>query len=236
VRCLAAPASSLTINQNSDLEAGIAAFGASLPLMTWSNLFAPGTSWTAGSADPAPKISGVATQIDPVTGTVVTASSMYIGNWIDGLGFNFSDGAAAPDLAINGPEDFTLNFTTGVTKIGLAVSTGLGNYVPSQVDNLGAVFQLTTSSGDTGTFSLVDPGNGLVVWLTVQSSIPFTAITFQEPVGSNNKDQYFGNVLTSKSDFSAVPLPPAVAVFASGLGLIGLLSWRRKRKALNASG
>lgn len=31
-------------------------------------------------------------------------------------------------------------------------------------------------------------------------------------------------------DVNAVPLPPAVALFASGLGVMGLLGWRRKRK------
>jgi PEP-CTERM motif len=30
------------------------------------------------------------------------------------------------------------------------------------------------------------------------------------------------------------PLPPAMALFASGLGMMGLLGWRRKRKVATA--
>jgi hypothetical protein len=32
-------------------------------------------------------------------------------------------------------------------------------------------------------------------------------------------------------DVSAVPLPAALPLFATGLGALGLLGWRRKRKA-----
>ena len=92
-----------------------------------------------------------------VTGSVVTAtapySSLYIGNWINGPGFDLPGGAPGPVLALNGPEDFTLSFTHGVTKIGLPVSTGLSNanalYGP-QTDFTGAVFQVTTNNGGSG--------------------------------------------------------------------------------------
>jgi hypothetical protein len=36
------------------------------------------------------------------------------------------------------------------------------------------------------------------------------------------------------TNFSAIPLPAALPLFASGLGALGLLGWRRKRKALAA--
>ena len=38
-------------------------------------------------------------------------------------------------------------------------------------------------------------------------------------------------LLTSVSTLGAVPLPGALPLFATGLGLMGLLSWRRKRRA-----
>src|SRR5436190_177778 len=189
-------ANALTINEYSDIAAGIAAFGASSPLITWSNLFAPGTTWSGGSLGPSAGF-GTQTATDPVTGTVVTSppdgihngiNNLYIANWIDGPGFNLPGGAAGPDLALDGEETFKLSFTSGVTKIGFAISTGLGNF-PGQFDHTGAVFQIATNNGDIGTVTLVDPGDGLVIWLTVESSTPFTSLTFYEPSG-NNHDQY----------------------------------------------
>ena len=43
----------------------------------------------------------------------------------------------------------------------------------------------------------------------------------------------FNNITTSSS-VSAVPLPAALPLFASGLVGLGLLGWRRKRKAIAA--
>ena len=44
-----------------------------------------------------------------------------------------------------------------------------------------------------------------------------------------------GNTITfhvdNVSDLSQTPLPPALPLFATGLGVMGLLAWRRKRKA-----
>lgn len=43
--------------------------------------------------------------------------------------------------------------------------------------------------------------------------------------------KFFGSV---ESLDSATPLPAALPLFASGLGALGLLGWRRKRKAASA--
>ena len=124
-------ANALTINEYSDIAAGIAEFGASSPLITWSNLFAPGTTWSGGSLGPSAGF-GTQTATDPVTGTVVTSppdgihngiNNLYIANWIDGPGFNLPGGAAGPDLALDGSrerslfetEQFTLEQTFGNT-------------------------------------------------------------------------------------------------------------------------
>jgi hypothetical protein len=43
-----------------------------------------------------------------------------------------------------------------------------------------------------------------------------------------------GLVVTETGSVAAVPLPAAFPLFATGLGALGLLGWRRKRKALSA--
>jgi hypothetical protein len=109
------PAAGLTIDQTSDIAAGMAAFGPPTPLLTWSNLV------------PAVAMTGV----DPGTGTVATAlpgSGLFVKDWISGQGFETAE------LGVDGPENFELSFATSVRKLGLTVSTG----------RAGAQFQLTT--------------------------------------------------------------------------------------------
>ena len=40
--------------------------------------------------------------------------------------------------------------------------------------------------------------------------------------------------IATEEQLSPVPLPSALPLFATGLGALGLLGWRRKRKALVA--
>ena len=44
-------------------------------------------------------------------------------------------------------------------------------------------------------------------------------------------DFYIGNFIDFHGTVSQVPLPAALPLFATGLGALGLLGWRRKRKA-----
>ena len=60
-------------------------------------------------------------------------------------------------------------------------------------------------------------------------------------------EQMFGGVLTTKGLFGdgspigplavdpATPLPAAFPLFATGLGAVGLLGWRRKRKSVSTA-
>ena len=210
---LAAPLpahAALTIGTNADIPAGIAAFGTATPLITWDDV--------AG-----------ATGIDTNTGASVTGN-VAISNWINGPGF--SNGAAtALDLAINGPENFTLNFAAPVSRIGFAVSTGLG-LLPNEISADSTSFTLRTSNGDTAQLTLTNPGNGLALWIDLQSSAAFTSLQFTENVGDLT-DQYFGNfVAGSLPGPGGVPEPASWAMLIIGFGAIGAAM--RQRPALRA--
>ena len=67
--------------------------------------------------------------------------------------------------------------------------------------------------------------NGDEIELLLKSAIPqFLLVRF----ATNNVSF---DVSASSATFEAVPLPGSLPLFASGLGALGLLGWRRKRKA-----
>ncbi len=150
-------------------------------------------------------------------GTPGSASgSVNIAEWISGVGFE------GVDLALNGPENVTWNFSAAVQRIGFAISTGLGSFVPPQYDNTGAVFNLLTNTGETGTLTLVDSGSGYAAWVEVNAANPFTSLTFTEPSG-NIADQYWGDVLSA----APVPEPATWAMMILGFGMVGGAMRRR---------
>jgi hypothetical protein len=223
---LAAPAAAaLTVTQFSDVAAGIAAFGPADPLLTWVNLYPAGATWTAGALPPS---LGGATQTDPATGAQVSGA-LNIANWWDGTGFDRPGGGPGPDLALNGIETFSFTFAAPVSRIGFAVSTGLSNVSqPPQVDNAGATFSLAASGGQTGGFTLVDPGRGAVAWISISSPTPFTTLSFVE-TSANDRDQYFGNLVSA--DAAAIPEPASWALVIAGFGLAGGALRRRRAAA-----
>lgn len=145
------------------------------------------------------------------------AGAINITNWLNGVGFE------GFDLAINGAENVTWTFAGPVSKVGFAISTGLESVFVNQVDHLGAVFNLSTNTGDTGVLTLVDSGSGYAAWVVVSSATPFTSLTFFEPSG-NIYDQYWGDVRSA-----TVPEPASWAMMIGGLALVGIA--RRRRTA-----
>lgn len=212
----------LAITANGNVAAGITGFGTAMPLLTWANAFAPGSAWSTGVFG-GPTIAGVATVTDGVTGAQA-AANVYVTNWIDGIGFD--DGSdAAPDLAINGVENFDLSFAAPVSRIGFAVATGRG-LLPSEITSTGTSFTLTTNTGDSGSFTLVDGGNGLIAWIDMIAASPFTAVSFIE-TGGDLTDQYFGNIVSGVAP-DAVPEPASWALLIAGFGLTGAVLRRRR--------
>jgi hypothetical protein len=154
----------------------------------------------------------------------------------------------------------TFNFTgTCGTTGGLPNCTGTGigtlvlagNYILGSALSVGDFVSFNYSSNQPLSFSIVTPINpppgDLVISQIVGSlptspgSLPGPANVIISAVGpgvvfmSNLSGQWcaggcaadFGTV----SQWSETPLPAALPLFATGIGGLGLLGWRRKRKA-----
>ena len=96
---------------------------------------------------------------------------------------------------------------------------GLGDYVPTASANEFIVF------GGAITFAHFDSNLG-----------SFHLVLLLDPVVPINNGFLFDNsgqhgLATPISFEVATPLPAALPLFATGLGVLGLLGWRRKRKA-----
>ena len=95
-------------------------------------------------------------------------------------------------------------------------------------------WELTEGSFSTGSVSLSSgtyylelfAASGTVNVLWDQSSGPSTAYAGSGNSISSEYFQILGDAATSNT-----PLPATLPLFASGLGALGLLGWRRKRKA-----
>jgi PEP-CTERM motif len=237
----AAPAqASLSASLDTNVAAARASFQAQsavLDAFDWSTLFAPGTHSTGqlGSWFSAGEVSFTAAggAVNRAVAVNVGGSgTLALGNWIDGGGFDGAGGAAAADLAVNGNESFDLRFGTGYRSMGLAISTGAGNF-PRDIDLAGASFEFTArdASGQAvGSASAVLPaGAPYTGWLTLVASAPVYSLEVRETAGATLKDQYFGNVLVTASAVSAVPEPSSWLLLAMGLGGMAIL--RRQRPA-----
>jgi hypothetical protein len=68
------------------------------------------------------------------------------------------------------------------------------------------------------------------------SGSPFLEVFYLDANGQPQTFFDFGSVFfTASLAASATPLPAALPLFATGLGALGLLGWRRKRKAQAAA-
>ena len=81
------------------------------------------------------------------------------------------------------------------------------------------------------TYEISNFGNGFIEWSLVA---PLTAETTKADIsGSQFYCQACNDysVRGASGDIAATPLPAALPLFVTGLGALGLLGWRRKRKA-----
>jgi hypothetical protein len=136
-------------------------------------------------------------------------------------------------LVTRNGHDFSKRFPQIVAAIAvLPARARIGSTVP---------FDFTKEfNGDGNTYiekttSVTATGIGNSVTLTFLGTISggdFPAGTPAETILSATQAGGPGNTISwSASDFSQVPLPPALPLFASALGGLGLLGWLMKRQA-----
>ena len=124
-----------------------------------------------------------------------------------------------------GPTDLalTINLPTAVTAFGLDFSTLFSSTTATFTLSNGFTTTANTNNATT---------NFETQFLGFISTAPFDSITFSIPnifiADQNTNTSYVvADVVTA----SATPLPAALPLFATGLGALGLLGWRRKKKA-----
>jgi hypothetical protein len=157
---------------------------------------------------------GFSKKIATLTGLVALLASVW-SHPVNALTFHYS--LASVEGFISGLQD-NQNFqaATSVTVTASPLFGGLGEYAPGTQNSwnvAGGVIGLHAFNGTVGSYNLAFSGPPS----TGSFANPFIGFAFQAvPVFELVPD---------------VPLPAALPLFATGLGALGLLAWRRKRRA-----
>jgi hypothetical protein len=127
-----------------------------------------------------------------------------------------------------------LSTTGGVPNSGTAGIIGTGSFV-SQTSTE-AIFS-TSLAVTVGEVIAIEPLTASLTlrWAAQNFPVSFTGgQDFNTPPGSTTFGAFSGSVdgfTTHVTTPSIIPLPAALPLFATGLGALGLLGWRRKKKA-----
>jgi choice-of-anchor C domain-containing protein len=151
-------------------------------------------------------------------------------------------GGGSVDIDGNSPGSITQSFT--VLTPG---SYDLSFYLSGNPDGAPTTKTLDVDvglNGQTYSYTLVDGVNSRTNMLYVQENLPFTVLvpqTYLLTFASGGDSPGFYGAVIGGVDVSQgsgaplpTPLPGALALFAGGLGVIGLTAGRRKRKSARA--
>jgi hypothetical protein len=146
--------------------------------------------------------------------------------------------------ALSGTGSITFGANTfDLTLITLTTDGGNGNYggqtgfrdnhgtdifggdTTTPIDSNGLIFAISSNPlrGQDALFAAWDKGDGTLAFLISGTLAGVFDVWVKEIVGS-------GEIALTGSENFQTPLPAALPLFATGLGALGLLGWRRKRK------
>jgi hypothetical protein len=108
--------------------------------------------------------------------------------------------------------------------------SGWGAFASATItDNLGQIILLQANNGDV-------PGSehpvfgGVFFASALPSTLDISSSSFASILGGSGTIDYTININLPNGAY-VTPLPAALPLFATGLGALGLISWRRRRKA-----
>ncbi len=131
------------------------------------------------------------------------------------------------------PDKLTITPAAGVTEIGLTYGTfDFGNFTPTSISAT-----VTATGGGTATFSLSNSAD-TEQFVGLSSNVALTSIVLSGVAPCQvSGDRCFAQsgeidlIEVTQNTVSSTPLPAALPLFAGGLGLMGLLTKRRKQKS-----
>jgi hypothetical protein len=186
--------------------------------------------------------------ISPTThtedGLTMTATGSPPGTHFD-IGFGSGlGGAFGNNVGIihqgNGGE--AANFTYVGGAFNLLSIDATGWLIVSPDSSLTATFKSSSGASHDVSFNSTGPINfsSMIGWSNITSfsiSVPLTPGRFCPPTADNPCSNFgFDNIVFEAAASPAtVPLPGALPLMATGLGALGVLGWRRKRKAQAAA-
>jgi hypothetical protein len=140
------------------------------------------------------------------------------------------DGDFAPgNIVLVSPGPLTINFNTPIQSVGAQIQNNtIGTNFTAEIlafngNQLLGAYLASGFSGDVADNS--DPFLG--VQDTTADITSVTYLTFL--AGSSSSGPVAINQMTITPGVAVTPLPAALPLFATGLGALGLLAWRRKR-------
>ncbi len=137
-----------------------------------------------------------------------------------------------------------LDFTMSADLFGFSVQADFSSFTAEFLDGgMGSLGSqtLVSTTNDPGSWAASYTAGTAPIFQSLAGTIPTltTSILFtvaSERLSGSSNDGYLDNAFfeLSSSNVSEVPVPAAFPLLAGGLGLMGLLGWRRKRKAAAA--